>query len=567
MPTKFYLRNVLSSSAPTAGEKSANLPYGSFKGNSGDTETRSLLPEKSTGLAVNPFIASLAQTAQQSLYIVRFTSGGLAAQTIAAQTWTVAFSCQESNGAANMFARPVIYVWRPDTSAVVGFIHDAANVDTYGTEFATQMAAQLFTVDGSAVTCQAGDVLVFECWATATQSMATSYNLFLNYDGQTEITSHGQSGSESASFISAANDIALYTAPAGAALTADATACSLTSQSATLKLGRNLAATAASHALNPQAAALNVGRKLIGGATGHTLTTLNTNLTVLRHKSMVAVSTSAAASTPATNLLKGSRITATQQTASCSGLTANMSKGRRIDATHTSLTATTFAAGAAVSRRIDSQVAGLTITDHATWLRLGRQLAAATASASITSQQAGLAKTKTMQAQASGYAASVQSAQLKRGLLLSAQATSYAQTAGTAGLGRTRVVLPASTSFVAQAVAAQLRKDARLAADVSAVTVATYNAVLSSTNNHTMGANTISFAATGSAAQLLTARRLAGEVSAAAVTANQAGLARAITFTTQTTPCIATAHAASLLVGGQLAAGSGSWLWKRKDRR
>jgi hypothetical protein len=110
-------------------------------------------------------LTSLGITTQQSSLMARYTSPKLRAQTVAANTWTVSFEGAESNADANAFLAVSCYVWRPSTSAVVGFIRDSAA--TLGVEFAG--TPQSVTFAGSAVTANAQDVLVLEAWVVATQ--------------------------------------------------------------------------------------------------------------------------------------------------------------------------------------------------------------------------------------------------------------------------------------------------------------------------------------------------------------------------------------------------------------
>jgi len=186
VPTRLYLRNVTAANTPTAGEKSAALPAGTFKGNSGaGFEDLSLLTTKGTA-QVSKAITSLAQTAHQDLYIARFTSGPLAAQTIPAQTWTLAVATSESNTNANTFTIVSLYVWRPGTSSVVGYIYDSDTA--LGVEWATTEDGQVLTFSGSSIAVQAGDVLVLEFWAHAVQGMAASYTNTLFFNGTTDVT-------------------------------------------------------------------------------------------------------------------------------------------------------------------------------------------------------------------------------------------------------------------------------------------------------------------------------------------------------------------------------------------
>ena len=170
MATRLFFRETtnLNTSYPTAGDKSAVLPVGTDGGDFNQSQDLSLL---NNGVATNLTYTQLAQTTQQSAMIARFTSPRLRSQTINANTWTIVFTGDEANAAANAFLGLSVYAWRPSTSAVVGFVRDSTT--TLGVEFNNTL--QTLTFSGSAVTVESGDILVAEVWNVATSSMATSY--------------------------------------------------------------------------------------------------------------------------------------------------------------------------------------------------------------------------------------------------------------------------------------------------------------------------------------------------------------------------------------------------------
>jgi len=196
--TKLYLHATTSPDAPTNGEKSTALPVGTFKGNSGtgfeDLSMSSLIGTSQTTKS----ITSLGQTAAQDNYIARFTSPPLADQTIPAGTWTLGLQSLESNANANSFFQASLYVWRPATSSVVGYVYD--NNAALGTEWVATTQGRVVTVSGNSVAVQSGDVLVLEVWRTATQGSATAWAQELLFDGTTDVTNAG-TGSSAASFI------------------------------------------------------------------------------------------------------------------------------------------------------------------------------------------------------------------------------------------------------------------------------------------------------------------------------------------------------------------------------
>lgn len=209
MPTRLYLRNLTAANPPTAGEKSTALPVGTFQGNSGaGFEDLSLSTTKGTS-QTSKALNSLGQTTDQDSYIARFTSLGLEAQTIAAATWTAALALSEANTNANSFLVGSLYVWRPGTSSVVGFIYDSHT--SLGVEWATTEDGIVVTVSGSSVTCQANDVIVFEVWRHATQAMGSPYTQTLYFDGTTDVV--GSTTTDAASYIENPNNITFITPP------------------------------------------------------------------------------------------------------------------------------------------------------------------------------------------------------------------------------------------------------------------------------------------------------------------------------------------------------------------
>lgn len=170
MATRFYIRETTSPFAPTAGDKSTALPVGTDLGDSNQSlallTSNFGLPSVQTDYTVT----TSAITTQQSQMMARHTSPKLRAQTISANTWTLAFDASESNGDANAFLAVSFYIWRPSTSAVVGFIRDSAT--TLGVEFNGTL--QTVTFSGSSVTAAAGDVLTLEAWLVNTAGKANT---------------------------------------------------------------------------------------------------------------------------------------------------------------------------------------------------------------------------------------------------------------------------------------------------------------------------------------------------------------------------------------------------------
>lgn len=135
---------------------------------------------------------SLAQTTQQSTF-VGHAYMALAAGTFGAGTWSFALSGSETNASANSFFGVSIYVWRPGTSTVVGYIYD--NNVQLGAEWATNTASRTFSVTGANVTAAGGDYLIVEFWHTSAQGATMGYAQTTSFDaasGTADFTADGQ---------------------------------------------------------------------------------------------------------------------------------------------------------------------------------------------------------------------------------------------------------------------------------------------------------------------------------------------------------------------------------------
>lgn len=170
MATRFYFNSITAAYPPTTGDKAASLPVGT---DVGDFNQSLSMFTKDGASAVTYNVTTNAITTQQSFMMARHATPVLYAQTISANTWTIAFKMNESNAAANAFLCPVVYVWRPSSGTVVGTIRDSAT--TVGLE--ANNAVQTVTFSGSAVTCATGDVLVTEAWCIATQGSGKNYTV------------------------------------------------------------------------------------------------------------------------------------------------------------------------------------------------------------------------------------------------------------------------------------------------------------------------------------------------------------------------------------------------------
>ncbi len=178
MATRLYFSDVTSLKAPTAGTKSLVLPNGTDNSlTANDSQSLSLIIG-TTDVQVD--ISSLAQTARQSGRFARFTSDVLVSQTVTAQTWTYVLRNRESNANANAYKAASIYVWRPSTSSVVGYVYDSTA--EIGTEWTTNFTNDASSIIGSEVIATQGDVLVMEAWYTAAQSASKTYTNSIQYN-------------------------------------------------------------------------------------------------------------------------------------------------------------------------------------------------------------------------------------------------------------------------------------------------------------------------------------------------------------------------------------------------
>jgi hypothetical protein len=178
MATRLYFRDDTSSNAPTAGSKSTALPDGTDNSLTANDSQSLLLTEGTSNTTVS--ITTLAQLARQSGRFARFTSEPLASQTISANTWDYTLRNRLSNSLANAYKAGSIYVWRPSTSSVVGYVYDS-NAEI-GTVWTNNFTNDSSNITGSAVTATNGDVLVIEVWYTSAQGKAKSYVVDIQYN-------------------------------------------------------------------------------------------------------------------------------------------------------------------------------------------------------------------------------------------------------------------------------------------------------------------------------------------------------------------------------------------------
>jgi hypothetical protein len=178
MATRLYFRDDTSSNAPSAGSKSSALPNGTNNSLTANDSQSLLLDQGTSDTTVS--INTLAQTTRQSGRFARFTSEPLASQTISANTWDYTLRNRHSNASANAYKAGSIYVWRPSTSSVVGYVYDS-NAEI-GSVWTNNFTNDSSSISGSAVTATNGDVLVIEVWYTSAQGKAKTYVVDIQYN-------------------------------------------------------------------------------------------------------------------------------------------------------------------------------------------------------------------------------------------------------------------------------------------------------------------------------------------------------------------------------------------------
>lgn len=133
------------------------------------------------GTTATSLVNTIASTVAQSALMGMFASLPLDVdQTVGAGSMSFFCGDTTSNLNSNFVTNALnVYVWRPSTGQVVGYIRDSANASLGGTR--TTVAAQvqstyIATITPTAsVNALAGDIIIVEVWARFTQGMATAY--------------------------------------------------------------------------------------------------------------------------------------------------------------------------------------------------------------------------------------------------------------------------------------------------------------------------------------------------------------------------------------------------------
>jgi len=214
MTTKLYLRTAVASEvvnmAPTVNEKSSAKPVGTFlEAGSIATNLHMIPVQGPTSGGSNRVTATPASTAHLDMYVGRWCSPRLEGQTFGAGTWTFGFGASAVDIRVNGFITPTLYIWRPKTKSVVGFIYDT------DTPLSSEIAAVLttggrvVTFTGSDVAAKGGDLLVLEVWIhSAGQDTAAARDITFYYGGGNDPTNGGSiTATTCASYISTATNL------------------------------------------------------------------------------------------------------------------------------------------------------------------------------------------------------------------------------------------------------------------------------------------------------------------------------------------------------------------------
>jgi hypothetical protein len=172
---------------------------------------------------VGPTDLTEAVAANQSHFIRFFMSRPLASnQTVGGGTVTLNVADSESNTSANwVINNAIVYVWRPSTGAVVGYVLEGAAGRTTVALEASGASSEETSINAwattSAISGLTGDVIICEVWSTFTNGMNTAYTIGFNYDGATVTTVENTVVSDHAAFVELAETLTFTAPPASTA--------------------------------------------------------------------------------------------------------------------------------------------------------------------------------------------------------------------------------------------------------------------------------------------------------------------------------------------------------------
>lgn len=135
----------------------------------------------------------------------RFVSRPLAAQTIAAGTWTFSYARSESNLNHNQSVACHPFVWRPSTGLLVAHLMVSAMTGTEPTAAGAVEAESVTNINGLAVAILDGDIVVLDVTTEYNQAMAVVYTETFSYNGTTEAST-----TTCASFVTPPSALTLF---------------------------------------------------------------------------------------------------------------------------------------------------------------------------------------------------------------------------------------------------------------------------------------------------------------------------------------------------------------------
>lgn len=202
--TKLYFHNATDDRGLTG------LPTGEF------TFTPATIRTMNPSIGASQASLASGSLSESGVAFGHFAGPPLAAQTIAAQNWTLKIAREATDLTGEHAWGMRLYAFRPSTQAVVGYIVGSAttSVDNgTGSENTSSNTEQAFTgsaFSGSAVTVQDGDVLVCEIHAEEQPGgSAVAFTGTLYFDGTSETGADNATVSDYASNIASTNNLTM----------------------------------------------------------------------------------------------------------------------------------------------------------------------------------------------------------------------------------------------------------------------------------------------------------------------------------------------------------------------
>lgn len=205
MATKLYFHNAANAKSgtfPTSRQSTRSVT--NLRSATGALTLRTM--DATIGAAMASLMVTTAgTTAFRSDFMGYFCSLPLSgAQTVGGGNFTLNAADAENHLAANFWVNsPTVYVWRPSTGAVVGYLIDSAS-SAGGSEPDASLTPEVTHIAGiasSAVSAQDGDVIIVEVYSYHNQDSTISRTGTFYFDGTTENTTENAVVSNHASYI------------------------------------------------------------------------------------------------------------------------------------------------------------------------------------------------------------------------------------------------------------------------------------------------------------------------------------------------------------------------------